>query len=290
MEIEKKTSTILGKYNMQGLQVITMHEFISLIKRDQDILVLLKNFNFLLSDDLRVAIETEKDMVECDSDIDEEITGEPQNRAAESSVYSKVDEELMMQSRMKNITKQADEFRQNDDLQPSFYKGFKPDSSSPEVQIELAHISGFKGHNKRNTIKVTSTADLISITGSTAWIISRKNPSAPQKIFQSHTQEISCIAVSADSLVATGEAGENPTIHVWDYKTLQIKFSLSGVLKGGVSHLAFSNDGKKLAAIDSDKNHTVVVYNLQNLLAGKAADLKDQISGIFQGPQTVLST
>lgn len=288
MEIEKKTSSILSKYDMQGLQVITMHEFISLIKKDPEILMLLKNFNFLLSDDLRVGVENDKDIVECDSDIDEEITGVPQYQYSENKVYSKTEENLMIQSRINNTSKQTIEFEQTEDLRPSFYKGFKADTTSPEVHIEVAHVSGFKAHDKRNTIKMTSSADLISISGTTAWLLSRKNPTAHQRIFQCHTQEISCIAVSAESLVATGEGGPNPTIHVWDYKTLQIKFSLNGVLRGGISHLAFSNDGKKLAAIESDSNHTVVVYNIQNLLTGKAVDIKDQISGIYQGPQTVV--
>lgn len=289
-EIDKKLNAILARYDMQNLQNISLTEFQSLISKDTDILQLLKGYNFVLSDDLREVMEDEKAIVQCDSDLDEEIeikTKIEKNKLEISRFSSVVDRETLDQ-RVKKVEEYKKDFS-NDNFKPSFFTTITEEKRSPEVNVEPIHVFGFRGFDMRNNIKTTPTGELVFFSGKSAVVYNKKVTSAPtQKIFQYHNQEISCIAVY-ESYVATGEFGEDPVIHVWDSKTLQVKFSLQGILKKGISHLRFSHDGKKLAAIELGSNHTVVLYDFAKLQAGKATEYKDQVLGVYKGPDKVTS-
>ena len=41
---------------------------------------------------------------------------------------------------------------------------------------------------------------------------------------------------------------------------------IQGVFTHGISHVVFSNDGTKLAAVAMDPNHCICVYDLNGLL------------------------
>jgi WD40 repeat protein len=284
-EIDKKLNAILTKYDMQNLQNISLSEFQSLISKDTDILQLLKSYNFVWSDDLREIMEDEKAVVQCDSDLDEEID---LKFHAEKKLGGKLQADTYVSSEnIEDRIKMAENFRKefvNEIYRPQYFRNATEEKRSPEVNIEPVHVFGFRGYDMRNSIKTTPTGELILYSGKTAVVYNKKTN--VQKIFQHHTQEISCIA-AYESYFATGEFADDPTIHVWDSKTLQVKFSLQGILKKGVSHLRFTHDGKKLAALEMGSNHTVVIYEFAKLLAGKAGDFKDQVSGVYKGPDKV---
>jgi Ca2+-binding EF-hand superfamily protein len=283
-EIDKKLNAILTKYDLQNLQNISLLEFQSLISKDPDILNLLKAYNFVLSDDLREIIEDDKVPVQCDSDVDEEVNfkSKVENATENHRNVKGIDPEIT-EDRIRAALKYKSDFV-NDSYKPNYFSSVTEDKRSPEVNIEPLHVFGYRGFDMRNSIKPTPTAELVLFSGKTAVVYNKKSNS--QKIFQYHTQEISCMA-SFESYFATGEFGEDPAIHVWDSKTLQVKFTLQGILKKGVSHLKFSHDGKKLAAVEISSNHTVVIYDFGKLLAGKATDFKEQVLGIYKGPDKV---
>ena len=287
-EIDKKLTNILTKYDLQNLQNISLTEFQSLISKDNDILQLLKGHNFVLSDDLREIMEDEKAIVQCDSDLDEEILLktkiEKKTKTSIEGLIPGLTSEVI-EDRIKLAENFKKEF-QNESYRPNFFKSVVEEKRSPDVNIEPTHVFGYRGYDLRNNLKITPTGELIMFSGKTA-VVSNKKTST-QKIFQCHSQEISCIA-SFENYFATGEFGQEPTIHVWDYKTLQVKFSLKGILKQGVSHICFTHDGKKLAALEVGPNHTVVIYDFAKLLAGKANDYKEQVIGMFKGPDKVKS-
>ena len=55
--------------------------------------------------------------------------------------------------------------------------------------------------------------------------------------------------------------GRDPTIHVWDAETLKTASILKGQHQRGVCACDFSSDGKRLASVGLDDNHTIVVWD-----------------------------
>jgi WD40 repeat protein len=62
------------------------------------------------------------------------------------------------------------------------------------------------------------------------------------------------------NIVASGQIGENPTIHIWDAQTRKTLSVLSGKHKRGVCSLGFSTSGKLLLSVGVDAPHTVAVW------------------------------
>ena len=63
---------------------------------------------------------------------------------------------------------------------------------------------------------------------------------------------------------ATGEVGDKPKIQVWDVNTMALMCTMRGFHVKGVSRLAFSADGKYLASVGLDDDHSVAIYDWQN--------------------------
>jgi WD40 repeat protein len=61
---------------------------------------------------------------------------------------------------------------------------------------------------------------------------------------------------------------------VWEVGTSS-KAVLKGTLKYGVSHLSFSNDGKKLVAIGMDADHCIVVFDVEKAISNRGSGKKD---------------
>lgn len=49
--------------------------------------------------------------------------------------------------------------------------------------------------------------------------------------------------------------------------TISAKIVFRGVLKNGIGNVCFSNDGKKIAAIDEE--HTIAIYDLEKAMMCK---------------------
>lgn len=82
-----------------------------------------------------------------------------------------------------------------------------------------------------------------------------------QSFYQGHSLKISALAKHPlHSYIATGEVNVNPSIHVWDAKSLETLIILKTAHKGGVLHLAFSGDGQLLVSVGMDKTFSVQVY------------------------------
>jgi WD40 repeat protein len=286
IEVEKKVDNFLGRFGMASAKSISLHEFQSLVLKDFEILQLMKSYHFLNSDDLREVMETETDIVECDSDVDLEIETKykPRTNRLKSGPKSGGALGSLSQKQEVKLTAYRELFS-DEKLKPMRYRLVKEKNEYPDFSAEPMHIYGYRGYDMRNNIKFSPTAEIVSFTSNIAWILDRKTNS--QRIFQGHSHQISCIA-SFDNHFATGEISASPLIYIWEYKTMQSVLSLCSILKQGVAFLCFSNDGKRLAAMDTSENHTVVIYDYGQLLTGKTFDFNEHVLGIFKGPKKVL--
>jgi len=67
-----------------------------------------------------------------------------------------------------------------------------------------------------------------------------------------------------EDIIATGEVGPKPWIHVWDASTMEVKCSLKGTMIKGIASLKFSPSGKKLVGACIDDDHHIGVFDISS--------------------------
>lgn len=84
-----------------------------------------------------------------------------------------------------------------------------------------------------------------------------------QRFYIHHELEVICCAVSNQdgSLVATGELGKEPSIHIWDSRTLETLKVLKGIHKTGVHLIQFSNDDSMIISCSLSNPSSVLIYS-----------------------------
>jgi WD40 repeat protein len=80
-------------------------------------------------------------------------------------------------------------------------------------------------------------------------------------------------------VVATGERGPTPAVHVWDAAGLRALAVLRGLHHRGVGHVAFSPSGRFLATLGDGAHGLLVVYDWKK--QGPAAVAKVARSDFF---------
>ena len=61
--------------------------------------------------------------------------------------------------------------------------------------------------------------------------------------------------------MATGQIGRDPTIHVWHMDTLETMSILKGFHTRGVCAIDFHPDGKHLASVGLDNDHSICLWD-----------------------------
>uniref|UniRef100_A0A3Q2XCV2 EMAP like 5 n=1 Tax=Hippocampus comes TaxID=109280 RepID=A0A3Q2XCV2_HIPCM len=83
-----------------------------------------------------------------------------------------------------------------------------------------------------------------------------------QRFYMGHDDDILCLAIHPlKDFVATGQVGRDSSVHIWDTETLKPMSVLKGFHQLGVCTLDFSADGKRLASVGLDDNHTIVLWD-----------------------------
>ena len=163
--------------------------------------------------------------------------------------------------------------------------GPKPISSPPDASLTLEYVHGYRSQVKltyptylfacsftanipttnaqdsRQNLYYSEGGDLLYPAAALGVVMS-PGASGPgsQKFMFAHTDDVLCLTVdSAGRYAATGEVGKTPKICVWDTASAQMEATLKGFHKRGVSLLAFSADGQKLASVGLDDDHSVAV-------------------------------
>ncbi len=152
---------------------------------------------------------------------------------------------------------------------PSNYKPSKLDGTTPDANLDLEFVHGYRCHDTRNNLRYTANGDFVYHTAAVGIVYNKEEHK--QKFLIEHFDDITALAIHPNKkIVATGEIGPYPLISIWDTETCQALVRIREPLQKGINHLAFSTDGKYLVATAADDDHNVAVFEWEK---GKAEDL-----------------
>lgn len=311
-EVEELVIDLLKGHDKDQDGQISLDEFQGIITKDKRILRTLNGYGLLKSYDLRANFGGEGDgdadyiLPDCDSDLEmEENKGYDFGSDDEMQSESNTDQtDRIRQGIDFKISQRGDEiFEFAEDEQGDKWMANAPwrgkfkesrsikynnedDSLAgtvPDVDLELEHVYGYRCHDTRNNIAYSPTGDIIYHTASIGIVMAKKNSS--QKFFFGHYDDITCLDVY-ESLVATGQVGKKPAIHIWDSSSCKSRGVITSPLTRGISHVCFSGDGKKLAAISIDRYHSVAIYDVHKVLNTKGDKYtQDVVIAFSRGPR-----
>ena len=260
--------------DVNNAKKITLSEFKSFLTKDKHLLLILIHYGIINRDDLRKNFgecENEKLIPDCDSDIENEVSED--RWKYDNNKTDKMNDKYNKENSVKPWI-EASKIAAPKDYQHNF-----EDAEAPDANLELDYIYGYRCEDVRNNIKYTRTGKAVYHTGAIGVVLDISE--TKQKHFFEHTNTISCIAMHPGLVyVATGDIGLNPLICVWDSSTMECLVRISGVLKKGVCYIAFSNDGKILAATGADDYHSIAIYAWENSKS-TIKDLKGKLPDSF---------
>jgi len=97
----------------------------------------------------------------------------------------------------------------------------------PDVKLELEHVYGYRANAVRQNVIWIDTKTILYFTASVG--IVHNIETNTQKFFRSHSDDILSIAYHPQRrIVATGEKGKFPSVHVWDVDTCQELAKIAG--------------------------------------------------------------
>ncbi|RDD40098.1 Echinoderm microtubule-associated protein-like 6 [Trichoplax sp. H2] len=132
-------------------------------------------------------------------------------------------------------------------------------AGAPTFGLDLHFSFGYRGYDCHNNIFYTSKGEIVYHIAAVGIVYNREDNT--QRFYQGHTDDILSLSIHpTKDIVATGQVGRDPTIHLWDAATCQVLSVLKGQHSRGVCTVDFSDDGKKLASVGLDDNHTIVVW------------------------------
>ncbi|GMI46711.1 hypothetical protein TrCOL_g1657 [Triparma columacea] len=145
-------------------------------------------------------------------------------------------------------------------LIPTQYVNERIPASAPDTKLELEWIHGYSAESCKNNVRYASNGEICYHAARVGIIY---NPiDHKQRYNLDHTEDIVSFAIHPDgNLVATGEAGKQPKIIVWDVSTTKPVSVMCGFHSEAVTQLAFNYSGNKLASIGQDKHNCLAVYD-----------------------------
>lgn len=161
------------------------------------------------------------------------------------------------------------------------------DPSPPTQGLELTRVIGYHGWDQRSNIVINRNGHIIYPIAGTAVVLDSKTNA--QRIFQGQNDDITCIAQSPVdlNLIATGQVATIvnrratlPHICVWDSTDFKNCVVLRNAAKRAVRSVAFSADGKYLASVGGDDQHSVAVWDWK--AQRKVAEIPGDTNKIYQ--------
>ena len=97
--------------------------------------------------------------------------------------------------------------------------------------------------------------------------------------YREHKNEISSIVTSENNLVATGEFGNSPSIHIWDINTLKTTCIFSGHHKSDIYLLHFFKDEDHLISCSIRDPTPIYIFSI----GSKSLKFTFHINGFIRG-------
>ena len=148
-----------------------------------------------------------------------------------------------------------------DIVAPSQYPTAHPKDAErcPEDTLKLEFVHGYRAHDTRGNLAYDKFGKLCYHAAALG--VAMHPGTRKQTFFKGHTDDVMCLAMHpGGELVATGEVGAKPCVHVWRVTDGVRVATIDDAHVVAVTSLAFSADGKYLASVGADAEHTVAVH------------------------------
>eukprot|EP00111_Clytia_hemisphaerica_P009365 TCONS_00027488-protein len=137
-------------------------------------------------------------------------------------------------------------------------KKARPDA--PKNGVKLSFVFGYRGYDCRNNLFYTQSGEIVYHVAAVGIVY--KHETHAQKFYLGHDDDILSLTLHPiKDLVATGQIGREPTIHIWDVEKLEAVSILKGHHTHGVCAIDFTADGKRLVSVGLDQHHSIVVWD-----------------------------
>ncbi|TTC14938.1 Echinoderm microtubule-associated protein-like 6 [Bagarius yarrelli] len=130
----------------------------------------------------------------------------------------------------------------------------------PANGLRLHFIHGYRGYDCRSNLFYTQTGEIVYHVAAVGVVYNRQQNT--QRFYLGHDDDILCLTIHPiKDYVATGQVGRDSPIHIWETEFLKPLSVLKGFHQFGVCALDFSADGKRLASVGLDDNHTIMLWD-----------------------------
>ena len=132
----------------------------------------------------------------------------------------------------------------------------------PPHNVKLEWAYGYNAHSSKQNAFYSAKGALIFPAGAVCVILD--NNERKQRHFVGHADLVTCLKLyhteKGDTIVASGDCGVRPAIHVWDCETQQLLSTIKGFHRNGITQVDFSPDRTKLVSIGMDTYHSIAVH------------------------------
>ena len=153
-------------------------------------------------------------------------------------------------------------------------------TAKPDEEWEIEHVYGYRTSDCQQNLRYNDKGEAVYMVAALGIVLNtgtleqrfyggkevgdaKHKSNADQLAF--HRDDIISLDISADrKLVATGQTGKSPSVHVWNSETCEqvCSFALDSKARG-VSAVSISPCGRYVASVDMSNDHKVNIYNIQ---------------------------
>jgi WD40 repeat protein len=145
----------------------------------------------------------------------------------------------------------------------------------PDDTLKLEFVHGYRAHDCRSNLGYSDEGKLCYHAAGVGCAMN--TATRKQNFFNAHDDDVTCLVMHPSRrYVATGQVGASPAIHVWRASDGARVASIRGAHNASVLLLAFSADGRYLASVGADPEHTVAVHEWE-------ANPSEEDGGAFGG-------
>ncbi|KAL4455920.1 hypothetical protein ABPG73_008674 [Tetrahymena malaccensis] len=142
-------------------------------------------------------------------------------------------------------------------------------TSQKDAYCKINWVYGFRSQNVNHPLEYiapSSSAESERILYFTACIVVIFYPQIKiQRHYIEHDKEVNCLAVAKKKhLVASGELGDKPHLHIWDPNTLQNLGVIKGIHQRGIILITFFRDDEFIASCGSRLNSPILIHSLKD--------------------------